>query len=61
MKTSYKSKSKDALITMYRDMKQRYGDLKFQHLGGSPALENPMQLRNLRRDVARVLTELNRK
>lgn len=43
----------------FKDLKKNYGDLKMAHVI-SP-LENPIQLRALRRTVARIATEITKR
>ncbi|NCP22008.1 MAG: 50S ribosomal protein L29 [Flavobacteriales bacterium CG_4_9_14_0_2_um_filter_35_242] len=43
----------------FKDLKKNYGDLKMAHTI-SP-LENPIQLRALRRTVARIATEITKR
>jgi len=43
----------------YAALKKNYTDLKMAH--AITPLENPMQLRSLRRDVARIATELTKR
>lgn len=43
----------------FKDLKKNYGDLKMAH-AISP-LENPIQLRALRRTVARIATEITKR
>ncbi|MCS6990865.1 MAG: 50S ribosomal protein L29 [Chitinophagales bacterium] len=47
------------LMEKLRDDKALYQKLRFQH-AVSP-LENPMRLRQMRRDIARILTEITKR
>jgi len=47
------------LQEQYAALKKNYTDLKMAH--AITPLENPMQLRSLRRDVARIATELTKR
>ncbi|MCF6212717.1 MAG: 50S ribosomal protein L29 [Flavobacteriaceae bacterium] len=54
-----KELSVEELQEKFKDLKKSYGDLKMTH-AVSP-LENPIQLRMLRRTVARIATELTKR
>ena len=54
-----KEMSVEDLQEKFKDLKKNYSDLKMAH-AISP-LENPIQLRALRRTVARVATELTKR
>jgi large subunit ribosomal protein L29 len=54
-----KELSVEDLQEKFKDMKKSYSDLKMAH-AISP-LENPIQLRTLRRTVARIATELTKR
>lgn len=47
------------LLEKFKDLKKNYSDLKMAH-AISP-LENPIQLRSLRRTVARIATEITKR
>ncbi len=47
------------LVEKLADSKLQYAKLKFNH-AVSP-IENPMRIRQLRRDIARILTEITRR
>ncbi|MFK5890854.1 MAG: 50S ribosomal protein L29 [Flavobacteriaceae bacterium] len=51
--------SVEDLQVKFKDMKKSYSDLKMAH-AISP-LENPIQLRKLRRTVARLATEITKR
>jgi len=51
--------SVEDLQVKFKDMKKSYSDLKMAH-AISP-LENPIQLRKLRRTVARIATEITKR
>jgi len=54
-----KELSVDDLQEKFKDLKKSYSDLKMSH-AISP-LENPIQLRVLRRTVARIATEITKR
>ncbi len=54
MKNSFKELKHDELIMKREDLKKKYFDLRFQMVVGH--VENPLQKRNLRRQIARVET-----
>ncbi len=54
-----KELSVEDLQEKFKDLKKSYSDLKMAH-AISP-LENPIQLRTLRRTVARVATEITKR
>ncbi|NQW36101.1 MAG: 50S ribosomal protein L29 [Flavobacteriales bacterium] len=54
-----KELSVEELQEKFKDLKKSYGDLKMNH-SVSP-LENPIQLRMLRKTVARIATELTKR
>lgn len=54
-----KQLSVEDLQSKFKDLKKNYSDLKIAH-AISP-LENPIQLRTLRRTVARIATELTKR
>ncbi len=57
--TEIKAMSTEELREKMADMKKQYADLKMAHT--VTPLENPLQLRNTRRTVARLATELNKR
>ncbi len=57
--TEIKAMSTEELREKMADMKKQYADLKMAHT--VTPLENPLQLRNARRTVARLATELNKR
>jgi len=54
-----KEMSVEDLQEKFKDLKKNYSDLKMAH-AISP-LENPIQLRKLRRTVARIATEITKR
>jgi large subunit ribosomal protein L29 len=54
MKNSFKELKHEELIMKREDLKKKYFDLRFQMVVGH--VENPLQKRNLRRQIARVET-----
>lgn len=52
-----KELSTEELRSKLEDLRQEFFNLKFQNATGQ--LENPMSLRVIRKDIARVLTVLN--
>ncbi len=54
-----KEMSAEDLQEKFNDLKKNYSDLKMAH-AISP-LENPIQLRTLRRTVARIATEITKR
>lgn len=58
-KEDIKEYSTEELIEKIKDQRLRYRKAKFNHTV-SP-LDNPLLLREMRRDVARLLTELNQR
>ncbi|MDR0384221.1 MAG: 50S ribosomal protein L29 [Christensenellaceae bacterium] len=59
MKNIYKEMTLDELKKAFKDKKQELFNLRFQHTIGQ--LKNTMQLRMVKRDIARILTELKTK
>jgi large subunit ribosomal protein L29 len=57
--TEIKAMSTEELKEKMTDLKKQYADLKMAHT--VTPLENPLQLRNARRTVARLATELNKR
>jgi large subunit ribosomal protein L29 len=57
--TEIKAMSTEELKEKMTDLKKQYADLKMAHT--VTPLENPLQLRNTRRTVARLATELNKR
>lgn len=54
MKNSFKDLKLDELRVKREDLKKKYFDLRFQMVVGH--VENPLEKRNLRRQIARVET-----
>jgi large subunit ribosomal protein L29 len=54
MKNSFKDLKLDELRVKREELKKKYFDLRFQMVVGH--VENPLQKRNLRRQIARVET-----
>jgi large subunit ribosomal protein L29 len=54
MKNSFKDLKLEELLAKKEDLKKKYFDLRFQMVVGH--VENPVQKRNLRRQIARVET-----
>ncbi len=52
-----KDLSEKDLLERLNELKEALGQMKFQH--SVTGLESPIQIKGSRRDVARVLTELN--
>jgi len=57
MKNNFKTLSADQLREKHAELTALYAKMKFAH-GVSP-LENPMQLRTIRRDIARINSYLS--
>ena len=51
--------SNEALMEKITDLKKQYADLKMAH--AVTPLENPLQLRKARRNVARLATEITKR
>ncbi|UCD36475.1 MAG: 50S ribosomal protein L29 [Nitrospiraceae bacterium] len=49
----------DELRSQERDLRRELFNLRFQQVTGE--IENPMRIRHIRKDIARVLTVLNEK
>lgn len=56
-KNELKGLSKDQLKAKLEELTAMYSKLKFAH--GATNLENPLQIRVLRRDIARIQTHLS--
>ena len=54
----FKGKSEDELKKLLLDKRKEQFNLRFQRSGGQ--LENTAQLRQVRRDIARIKTEMNK-
>jgi len=54
MKNSFKELRPDELVAKREELKKKYFDVRFQAVVGH--LENPLEKRNLRRQVARLET-----
>lgn len=54
MKTKYGTMTTPELVAKHDELKKKFFDLRFQMVIGH--VENPLQKRNLRRDIARVKT-----
>ncbi|MBS3818684.1 50S ribosomal protein L29 [bacterium] len=52
----FREKSKEELINQEEELKDQLFKLKFQHSLGQ--LENPMKLKNIKRDIAKIKTIL---
>jgi large subunit ribosomal protein L29 len=60
MKTAeLRDKSADELLKKEQDLRKELFNLRFQKATGE--IENPMRIRTLRKDIARVLTVLTEK
>jgi large subunit ribosomal protein L29 len=57
MKNSFKELKKDELVAKREELRKKYFDFRFQAVVGH--VENPVEARNLRRQIARVETLLN--
>ena len=58
-KKNVKEMSYAELVTQLKDTKQKYMDLRFQKVIGH--VDNPMQKRTMRRDIARLNTLIRQK
>lgn len=54
-----KELSKEELLSKLTELQKKLIDLKLKH--STIKLKNPLEIRNLRRDIARVKTLLNKK
>ena len=54
MRNSFKELKKDELLAKRDELRKKYFDLRFQMVVGH--VDNPLQKRNLRRQIARVET-----
>lgn len=54
MKNSFKELGHDELVVKRNELKKKYFDVRFQAVVGH--LENPLEKRNLRRQIARLET-----
>ncbi|MBN1241344.1 MAG: 50S ribosomal protein L29 [Spirochaetales bacterium] len=54
MRNSFKEMKKDELLAKRDELRKKYFDLRFQMVVGH--VDNPLQKRNLRRQIARVET-----
>jgi large subunit ribosomal protein L29 len=54
MKNSFKELRHDELVAKRAELRKKYFDFRFQSVVGH--VENPLQARNLRRQIARVET-----
>ena len=57
-KTLYKDKPKKELVDSLKDKRASLVKLRFQTTGSR--VKNVKEIKNLKRDIARVMTELNR-
>lgn len=57
MKNSFKDLKLEELLVKREDLRKKYFDLRFQMVVGH--VENPLEKRNLRRQIARVETLIN--
>ncbi len=58
-KTDYKSLSVEELNKKLKDFKMEHFNLRFQQIANQ--LENPARFRFVKKEIARVFTELNKK
>lgn len=56
MKNSFKELKLEELVTKRDELRKKYFDLRFQMVVGH--VENPLEKRNLRRQIARVETRI---
>jgi large subunit ribosomal protein L29 len=56
MKNSFKELKLDELVAKRAELKKKYFDFRFQAVVGH--VENPVQARNLRRQIARLETRI---
>ena len=59
MKNSYKELTHEELLAKYEELKKKYMDLRFKTVLGH--LENPVEKRTIRRQIARVKTLIHEK
>jgi large subunit ribosomal protein L29 len=59
MKNSFKDLKPEELLAKREDLKKKYFDLRFQMVVGH--VENPLEKRNLRRQIARLETLIGSK
>jgi large subunit ribosomal protein L29 len=57
MKNSFKDLKAEELLAKRGDLRKKYFDLRFQMVVGH--VENPLERRNLRRQLARIETLIN--
>ncbi len=57
MKNSFKDLKAEELLAKREDLRKKYFDLRFQMVVGH--VENPLERRNLRRQLARIETLIN--
>jgi large subunit ribosomal protein L29 len=57
MKNSFKELKRDELVVKRGELRKKYFDFRFQAVVGH--VENPVEARNLRRQIARVETLIN--
>lgn len=57
MKNSFKDLKLEELLVKREDLRKKYFDLRFQMVVGH--VENPLEKRNLRRQIARAETLIN--
>ncbi len=57
MKNSFKDLKLEELLVKREDLRKKYFDLRFQMVVGH--VENPLEKRNIRRQIARVETLIN--
>jgi len=57
MKNSFKDLKLEELLVKREDLRKKYFDLRFQMVVGH--VENPLEKRNIRRQIARVETRIN--
>ncbi len=59
MKNSYKELTHEELLAKYEELKKKYMDLRFKTVLGH--LENPVEKRTIRRQIARIKTLIHEK
>ena len=59
MKNSFQDLKPEELLAKREDLKKKYFDLRFQMVVGH--VENPLQKRNLRRQITRIETLIGQK
>ena len=59
MKNSFKELTHEELLAKYEELKKKYMDLRFKTVLGH--LENPVEKRTIRRQIARIKTLIHEK